>query len=93
MPFTSFETMMRSPSLPRRYRLVDTTRAKERTIGYIEIPEDSGIDPAAHIGHFVGVRASATRLQTGGVNPVPIYIVSELVNLQPATGGATPTKN
>lgn len=80
-------------SIPRRYRLVDTTGPKERTMGYVEIPEDSGIDPAAHIGHFVGVRASAKRLQAGGVNPVPIYIAGELVNLQPAADGASTAKD
>jgi hypothetical protein len=35
----------------------------------------------------VGVRASAQRVQIGGVNPIPIYIARELVLLEP------PTKN
>lgn len=78
-----------SGSLPRRFRLVDTLDGRERTIGYVEIPEDSGIDVDAHIGQFVGVRASAKRLQTGGVNPVPIYIAAELVNLQPSADAAS----
>jgi SH3-like domain-containing protein len=73
-------------TLPRRYRLVDATGASERTIGYVEIPSDTGIDSASHVGQYVGVRASAKRLQTGGVNPVPIYIAAEIINLQPPDG-------
>ncbi len=75
-------------SHPRRYRLVDTTGEVERTIGYVEIPRDSGIEPEAYLGRYVGVRAAKTRLQVGGVNPVPIYIASELVLLQPAQSKA-----
>jgi hypothetical protein len=70
-------------SSPRRYRLVDPTGPMDRTIGYIEIPQDSDIVVDDFIGRYVGVRASAKRLQTGGVNPVPIYVPGELVLLQP----------
>jgi predicted Zn-dependent protease with MMP-like domain len=35
------------------------------------------------IGKYVGVRASERRLQQGGVNPIPIYIVTELILMQP----------
>jgi len=70
-------------SFPRRYRLVDTSGVSDRTIGYVEIPSDARIDAASHVGQYVGVRASAKRLQTGGVNPVPIYIAAEIINLQP----------
>jgi uncharacterized protein YgiM (DUF1202 family) len=73
-------------TVPRRYRLVDTTGASERTLGYVEIPSDAGIDATSHVGQYVGVRASAKRLQTGGVNPVPIYIAAEIINLQPPGG-------
>lgn len=72
-------------STPRRYRLVDPTGPMDRTIGYIEIPQDSDIVVDDFIGRYVGVRASAKRLQTGGVNPVPIFIPGELVLLQPTT--------
>jgi SH3-like domain-containing protein len=70
-------------SSPRRYRLVDPTGPMDRTIGYLEIPQDSDIVVDDFIGRYVGVRASAKRLQTGGVNPVPIYVPGELVLLQP----------
>jgi hypothetical protein len=77
-----------SDALPRRYRLVDTMGGRDRTIGYVEIPRDSSINVDEFLGRYVGVRASAKRLQPGGVNPVPILVASELVLLQPI---ATPT--
>ncbi len=70
-------------SLPRRYRLVDPSGTRERTIGYVEIPQDSTIAVDGFLGRYVGVRASARRLQTGGVDPVPIYVAGELILLQP----------
>jgi len=69
---------------PRRLRLVDITGTSTRTIGYVEIPTRSEIDVNAFIGRYVGVRVSSKRLQAGSVNSVPIYVASELVNLQPA---------
>ncbi|GAF75812.1 unnamed protein product, partial [marine sediment metagenome] len=78
-------------SRPQRYRLVDTGGPTDRTIGYVEIPRDSLIDVANFIGRYVGVRASSKRLQTGGVNPVPIFVARELVLLQlapPAAGSS-----
>lgn len=69
----------------RRYRLVDATGARERTIGYVEIPQDSTIAVEAFLGRYIGVRASGARLQTGGVDPVPIYVAGELILLQPPT--------
>jgi uncharacterized protein YgiM (DUF1202 family) len=75
-------------SFPCRYRLVDPTGPTERTIGYVEIPPDSGIEIDNFVGRYVGVRASAKRLHAGGVNPVPIYVAGELILLQPATESA-----
>ena len=73
-------------SLPNRYRLIDTSDSMERTIGYVEVPPGSNIVIDDFLGRYVGVRASTTRLQAGGVNPVPIFVVGELVDLQaPAT--------
>lgn len=69
---------------PRRFRLVDTSGPTPRTVGYVEIPSDSTVDVDEYLGRYVGVRAAAKRLQTGGVNPVPIYVLGELVPLQPA---------
>jgi len=68
---------------PRRYRLVNATAHPERTIGYVEIPRESSIDVSNFVGQYVGVRASAKRWQTGGVNPVPIFVARELVLLEP----------
>jgi SH3-like domain-containing protein len=72
-------------STPRRYRLVDPSAPTERTIGYVEIPEGSNIEVGDFLGRYVGVRASAKRLQSGGVDPVPIFVAGELVLLNPAT--------
>ena len=69
--------------LPCRYRLIDASGGRERTIGYLEIPRGSTIDVDGFLGQYVGVRAAAKRLQTGGVNPVPIYVAGDLVLLEP----------
>jgi len=69
--------------LPCRYRLVDAGGGRERTIGYLEIPTGSTIDVDGFLGRYVGVRAVAKRLQTGGVNPVPIYVAGDLILLEP----------
>ena len=67
----------------QRFRLIDPTSESDRTIGYVEIPPDSGLNAEGYLGRYVGVRASAQRVQTGGVNPVPIYIARELILLEP----------
>jgi len=69
-------------STVRRYRLIDPTADFERTIGYVEIPPHSQIVVRDYIGRYVGVRASATRLQSGGVNPVPIFVAEELIPME-----------
>lgn len=76
-------------SEPRRFRLVD--RASDRTIGYVELPTESTLDVDSFIGRYVGVRASQKRLLAGGVNPVPIYVASELTLLRPAAEAQGPS--
>lgn len=74
----------------QRFRLIDPTSGWDRTIGYVEIPPDSGLNAESFLGRYVGVRASAQRVQTGGVNPVPIFIARELILLEPPqTAGKT----
>ena len=69
--------------LPRKLRLADSDAVNARTIGYVEIPTGAGIDVDAFLGRYVGLRAASTHLQEGMVKPVPVYIASELVLLQP----------
>ncbi|MDO8632629.1 MAG: hypothetical protein Q7R41_19270, partial [Phycisphaerales bacterium] len=81
-------------STPQRYRLIDPSVAGGRTIGYVEIPPDSPIKAGDFLGRYVGVRALERRVQSGGVDPVPIYVTSELVLLEPpAAPGATEIGN
>jgi uncharacterized protein YgiM (DUF1202 family) len=81
-------------STPQRYRLIDPSVAGGRTIGYVEIPPDSPIKAGDFLGRYVGVRALERRVQSGGVDPVPIYVTSELVLLEPpAAPGAAETGN
>ena len=68
---------------PERYRLVDPSTAGERTIAYVEIPSGSNIRVNDFLNKFVGVRALERRVQSGGVNPIPIYIADDLVLLEP----------
>ncbi|MFQ5414469.1 MAG: SH3 domain-containing protein [Phycisphaerae bacterium] len=68
-------------AFPRRYRLVDPSVPHGRIIAYVEFPPDSTLRAEDYLGRYVGLRAARTRLQSGGVNPVPIYIASELVVL------------
>ena len=75
-------------SEPKRLRLLDHAAAADRTLGYVEIPTGSSIDVQRFIGAYVGVRASSKRWQDGSVNPVPIYVASELVLLDAETGEA-----
>jgi hypothetical protein len=68
-------------SIPRRYRLVDASGPTDRTIAYIEFPDVADVDPDQYIGRHVGVRAAEKRWQRGGVDPIPVYVVKELVAL------------
>lgn len=65
-----------------RYRLLDPDDPNGRTIGYVEIPKDTNITVNTFLGKFVGVRASAQRIQAGGVDPIPIYIARELMLME-----------
>ncbi len=67
---------------PQRFRLVDTKGGSERTLAYVEIPLSASIEVDTYVGRYVGVRASSRRLQTGGVDPIPIYVARQLVLLQ-----------
>lgn len=71
---------------PERYRLVDPSTSGDRTIAYVEFPEGSNIRVNEFLNKFVGVRALERRVQTGGVNPIPIYIADDLVLLEPPIG-------
>jgi len=68
---------------PERYRLIDPSTSSQRTIAYVEIPPGSNIRVNEYLNKFVGVRALERRVQTGGVNPIPIYIADDLVLLEP----------
>jgi len=75
---------------PRRFRLVEATGKSERTIAYVEVPKDAAIDINRFIGLYVGVRAAEKRLH-GGVDPVPIYVVGEIMLLdRKESGGGQP---
>ncbi|MCK4660964.1 MAG: SH3 domain-containing protein [Phycisphaerae bacterium] len=70
-----------SPVGPQRYRLIDPDFTPPRTLGYVEIPPDSGLDARDFLGRRVGVRARERILQTGDVDPISIYVAAELVVL------------
>lgn len=65
-----------------RYRLLDPNDPNDRTIGYVELPSDANINVEPFLGKYVGVRASAQRVQAGGVDPIPIYIARELILME-----------
>lgn len=69
-------------TIPRRFRLMNISSAGSRTIGYVEIPDDSTLTVDSYLGKLVGVRASSISLQQGGVESVPIYVAKELVLLE-----------
>ena len=74
-----------SPVGPRRYRLVDPDASTTRTIAYVEIPDDADYDVESFVGHRVGVRARSRIFQTGGVEPIVIYVADALVLLDEST--------
>ncbi len=67
---------------PKRFRLIDPSSEKARTIAYVEITPGSSVRGEDFVGRYIGVRASEKRLLTGGVNPIPIYVAAELVSLE-----------
>ena len=76
-----------SPVGPRWYRLVNSEATPLRTVGYVEIPDDSDIDVVRFLGRKVGVRARERRLLTGDVDPLEVFVVSELVILDAEAEG------
>jgi hypothetical protein len=66
---------------PKRYRLVDPSKSPIRTIGYVEIPRGSNIRAEDFLGRLVGIRAVEIRLETGNVDPIAIFVASEIVPL------------
>ena len=64
---------------PHRWRIVDPNR--NATTAYIELPPGSPIDPVQYYGKYVGIRASARRMQQGTTPPLPIFTVQEIVVL------------
>ena len=66
-----------------RYRLIDPSAEKDRTVAYVEIPEGSSIKIENFVGRYVGVIAYERRLHSASVDPVPIYVASELMLLEP----------
>ncbi|MFQ5461462.1 MAG: SH3 domain-containing protein [Phycisphaerae bacterium] len=73
---------------PKRFRLVAPDLEYAKTIGYVEIPKDSSIDGEAFLGRIVGVHAASVRLLPGGVDPVPVYILGDLVALKSPSAAA-----
>lgn len=69
-------------SIPRRLRLVDPALTPPRTVAYVEIPPGVTLNLQEYVGRYVGIRASSRRVPPGGVDPVPIYVVSEMIMLQ-----------
>ncbi len=81
------ESMIYGPgTVPRRLRLMGDDRV--RTIGYVEIPEESNLDVSSFLGRRVGIRARGQRLQAEGVDPLVIYTAGEVVVLD--SGGKAP---
>ena len=70
-----------APTGPKRYRLVGDELPTPRTIGYVEIPSQSNLDINQFLGRRVGVRAGTTRVETRDVDPIVIYVASEMVVL------------
>ncbi len=74
-----------SRAYPTRFRLVGEDGV--RTIAYVEIPDGVQLEVDRFLGRQVGVRASGKRLQTEDVDPLLIYVVSELVLLDVGEAG------
>ena len=68
-----------TPVLPRRYRLVDPDETPVRTLAYIEIPRNSGVDPLPLLGRYVGINEASRTYHHGLVDAVPIIVPAEIV--------------
>lgn len=74
------------PGRPKRWRVVDPAGgAGARTLAYIEVPPELGINPADYFGKHVGIRASAREVAKDTIPPIPLYTVSEIVILDAST--------
>ncbi len=83
-----------NPIGPRRFRLVDPADTSDypHTIAYVEIEQGSSIDPETFLGRYVGVRSKGYRLVEGTVEPIKVYVASDIVILeQPLNPEETPT--
>jgi hypothetical protein len=88
-------------NLPQRWRVVEKpdpsqrTRDSEtiapRTLAYIEIPENSTIDPTLYVGKDVGIRAGKRRYIRDAIPPIPIYTVEQIVVMDQAGGRGAPS--
>jgi len=79
------------PASERMYRLVDPNMSPPRTVAYVQIPEDSAIDPQAYLGRIVGVRAASKRPLRDVVNPTYVIVPEEIVVLPQQEPPAAPT--
>lgn len=71
-------------SRPQRFRIVDP-ESPSRTSAYIEVPSGSSMSIDPYMGRYVGVRASSKFLHGGATDPVPVFVVRELVILKRET--------
>jgi hypothetical protein len=78
---------------PVRYRLVADGAEPVRTLGYVEITPESGLNPESLIGQKVGVRASEVYYTSGDVNPIKIFVAAELVPLASQPLSITPGRS
>lgn len=76
----------------RRYRIIDPADDSRRTIAYVEIDPQSGIDGETFVGRHVGVRAQGQRLLEGAVDPLIVYTAAEIVILEAASDAAAPSE-
>lgn len=75
------------PTSTKRWRVVEHGRGTDRTLAYIELPEGSTIDPTMYYDKYVGIRARSHHVPSGGgIPPVIVYTVDEIVELDPGTG-------
>lgn len=68
---------------PPRWRLVDPSETSGKTMAYLELPPRSELDLDTYVGRYVGIRAREKRLLQGMVHTVPLYVVTEVVPLEP----------
>lgn len=72
-------------SRPKRWRIVDPAADSGRTLAYIELPPNSTINPADFFGKAIGIKASARKVASDTIPPIPIYTVAEIVLMDSST--------